>query len=143
MEESSFTVESMELGNLQTNCYIVAENSTRKAVVIDPADEGNRILHTVLDRGWVLEKILLTHGHYDHIGGLNAIRKQIDVEVWIHRADAEMLVDAVKNLSLFVGSAYTSSEANGFLIDCLGVNRWGSVLQKLRLFIHRVTHRVV
>ncbi len=115
--EGSLTIESMELGELQTNCYLIAENQSSKAVVIDPADEGDRIVQMIQQREWILEKILLTHGHYDHIGGLNTLREKADVEVWIHRADAEMLVDAVKNLSLFVGSAYTSREADGFLIE--------------------------
>ena len=56
--EELFTIESMELWNLQTNCYIVVDNHSQKAVVIDPADEGDRIFRTVQERGWILEKIL-------------------------------------------------------------------------------------
>lgn len=115
--EGSIIIESMKLGNLQTNCYIVAEQYSQKAVVIDPADEGDLIYRTLRERGWSLEKILLTHGHIDHIFGLNNLREQADAEVWIHQADSDMLADPVKNLSLFMGNAYTSREADGFLVE--------------------------
>ncbi len=113
--EGLFEVVSMELGNLQTNCYIIAEKSSQKAVVIDPADEGERIYQLIEERGWMLEKIVLTHGHFDHIRGLNALKQRNAVEVLIHQADSDMLTNAEKNFSLFLGNPFTTDKADGFL----------------------------
>ncbi|MCJ7812330.1 MBL fold metallo-hydrolase [bacterium] len=113
--EGLLEVVSMELGDLQTNCYIIAEKSSQKAVVIDPADEGDRIYKMIEEREWMLEKIVLTHGHFDHIGGLNALKQRNNAVVLIHQADSDMLTDAEKNFSLFLGNPYTSHKADGFL----------------------------
>lgn len=60
---------SLTLGPVQTNCYLVADAGSGDAVVIDPADEGERILSIVEEQNWHVLSIWLTHAHFDHLGG--------------------------------------------------------------------------
>jgi len=113
--KSPLSITSLELGPLQTNCYIVAHDPSKKTVVVDPADDGERIARILGDREWVLERILLTHGHFDHIGGVNDLRMRTGAEVWIHAEDAEMLENAEKNFSSYLGFPCTSQKPDGFL----------------------------
>ena len=59
-------VKVMQVGPIGTNCYILEDEATNKAAVIDPGDEGDRILSVLKEDGVQVEYILLTHGHYDH-----------------------------------------------------------------------------
>lgn len=62
-------IETMTLGPVMTNTYIVADENTGEAVVIDPADEGRRIAEELHKRNWRIVNIWLTHAHFDHIAG--------------------------------------------------------------------------
>ena len=68
---------SMTLGPVMTNAYILADDSTGEAVVIDPADEGERISQEVVDRGWRIVGIWLTHAHFDHLAGVADLVKNL------------------------------------------------------------------
>ncbi len=61
------------LGMVETNCYLVADPESRQAVVIDPADEGERIRAEAQQRGWVLSGVWITHAHFDHIAATAAV----------------------------------------------------------------------
>lgn len=76
-----------------TNCFLLADEATGKAALIDPGDGDAKTLATLgrllTDNGYTLDSILLTHGHYDHVGGVNAVRAAYPgVTVWLHPADA-------------------------------------------------------
>jgi glyoxylase-like metal-dependent hydrolase (beta-lactamase superfamily II) len=57
------------LGPVMTNTYLIADDLTGEAIVIDPADEGQRIVSVAEKRGWRIGSIWLTHAHFDHLGG--------------------------------------------------------------------------
>ena len=63
-------IKTIPVGQLETNCYVVTNEETLHCVVIDPGDESNTILDYLEDNHLVCEAILLTHGHYDHGGGI-------------------------------------------------------------------------
>jgi hydroxyacylglutathione hydrolase len=92
------------LGDLETNCYILVEETSGHSVVVDPAVEDDRIMEILKDKRGSLDAVWLTHGHYDHIGGCTALRKLTGVDVLIHPDDADMLRDPIKNGSAFFGS---------------------------------------
>lgn len=74
-------ITTLPLGMLQTNCYIV-ENGDR-CLVIDPGDEAQKVLTFLEDRSLTLEAILLTHGHFDHVGAVKALAADTDCRVFL------------------------------------------------------------
>ena len=95
----------MQVGMLGVNCYIVVSDS-QNAAVIDPGGEAERILDYLQANKLTLQKILLTHGHIDHIGAVKALKERTGAEIYIHASDAEMLSDPVKNLASPFRMAY-------------------------------------
>lgn len=96
-------VIAMPVGQLAANCYIVYCENTRKAVVIDPGADGQSILNRIQYEGLEVGHILLTHGHFDHIGAVKFLKEQLGASVAIHSGDAQALTDAARNLSAFMG----------------------------------------
>ena len=82
-------VKVIQVGPIGTNCYILEDEETNRAAVIDPGDEGDRILSVLKEDGVQGEYILLTHGHYDHTTAVpDLVRALPQAEVYIHQADA-------------------------------------------------------
>lgn len=76
----------MQVGDLATNCYIVWDEQTSRAAVIDPGDSGSAIAAWLSERSLTLEAVLLTHTHFDHIGGLRALLAAVPgTPVWVCR----------------------------------------------------------
>ena len=76
-------------GMLSTNCYM-AWGEGDKCVLIDPGFEADPVLEEVRARGKQVEAILLTHGHFDHVGGVKAIQNETGCKVYIHKLDMEL-----------------------------------------------------
>ena len=76
----------LTVGPLQTNCYLVADESGVCAV-IDPGDEPEKILAYAREHGLRICAVLLTHGHFDHVGGVRAIAQATACPVWMHKKD--------------------------------------------------------
>jgi hydroxyacylglutathione hydrolase len=81
----------LPLGPLQTNCYILACQETMKAAVIDPSWDGRSIVATADERGYEISHILLTHSHFDHVGGLADLKAETAVPIYIHPEAVTML----------------------------------------------------
>ena len=81
-------IKCIPVGHLMTNCYIVADEDTLGCAVIDPGDESNTILYYLEDNHLTCKAILLTHGHYDHVGAVEAIHEETGAPVYMHEADA-------------------------------------------------------
>ena len=86
MPTSALTVEPLCLGMLETNCFVVSAPSGR-ALLIDPADEADRITERLCARGLTLHSVLLTHGHFDHIRAVPELVAEYHVPVLLHPAD--------------------------------------------------------
>ena len=117
-------MKSLSVGALGTCCYIVWDDSADTCVVIDPGAEPERILAACGERK--IETILLTHGHFDHIGAVAELAKT-GAEIVIHRNDAPMLTNPQLNASWLVGWNITAPEAartvrEGETITCAGVS---------------------
>lgn len=80
-------IKTLQLGMLQTNCYIAWGENTDKCIVVDPGDEPQRVVAFLQDLGKMPEAILLTHGHFDHIGGVNALRGTYGCPVYLCEED--------------------------------------------------------
>ena len=81
---------------LSANTYIVIDGQF-KCVVIDPGKEDKNVIKAIRDNNLSLVAILLTHGHFDHIGGINALVKEFNVPVYIHKNDRNFLKDPYLN----------------------------------------------
>lgn len=83
-------IQHIYIPSVYTNCYLLADEETGALAVIDPGDDvTDAILRFCTDNGRDLRAIFLTHGHYDHVGGVNALRRKFpDVPVYLHPEDA-------------------------------------------------------
>jgi len=84
-------VKKLEVGPFASNCYIVGSESSKEGMIIDPGDEGEKIMKGVKESGLDIKFIVLTHGHIDHIGALKAVKEATGAEVAIHSDGAESL----------------------------------------------------
>lgn len=102
---------------MDSNCYIIGCEETKEGIVVDPGAEGQRILKKIEELGLKVNKIILTHGHVDHIGALAEVQEATGAKVLIHADDAAQLTDASKNLSAFVGQKMSVKAADQLLAD--------------------------
>jgi len=91
----------LEVGPLMGNCYIVGDEKTREAVVIDPGDEPDRIVLTMGKERLTAKTILLTHAHVDHVGGLKALKDSTKAQIIMHKDDAFLLKTAPMQALVF------------------------------------------
>jgi len=82
-------VKMLQVGPLGTNCYILVDDATNKAAVVDPGGDADRIQAALEQEKVTLEYILLTHGHYDHTTGVPDLHGAYpDAKIYIHQSDA-------------------------------------------------------
>lgn len=95
------------------NCYLIWDEDSGECAVIDPASDG--VTDIVSSMGLAPKYILLTHGHFDHICGVNEFIKKYPVPLYIHDKDEQLLADSRKNASAFFGmDVSVKAEANTF-----------------------------
>ena len=92
-------IQTLTLGPLATNCYLVRAEESRRAVIIDPAANSKRLLAALEEQGLTLEAILLTHAHFDHIGALKNLRAATNARVYIGGSSRDMAA-SLKRLSM-------------------------------------------
>lgn len=106
---------TMTVGAYQTNCYMVCGNGNQ-CVLIDPGYEPEAILEQVRLQGKTVAAILLTHGHFDHVGGVKVIEAQTGCRVWLC-ADELALPGTISDGPLY----YTDTYADGQSITVAGL----------------------
>lgn len=89
------------------NAYFYIDDKTNHGFLIDPGAEPEKLLRIIDEKNFVIEKILLTHGHFDHLGAVNAIRTKIDLNVVMHKDGRIYAENADWNLSSHFGSNIT------------------------------------
>ena len=83
-------IHAMALGAYQTNCYIIHDEASTSCCVIDPGYTPELILDKLDSLGLTLEAVLLTHGHFDHVGGVKELASETGCQVYIHPDDLTM-----------------------------------------------------
>ena len=126
----SVTVDSLALGPVSANTYIVTDDATGETAVIDAGACTNELLGKL--KGKNVRYILLTHGHYDHILGVPALKAHTGAEVLIHKADADCFWDTEKSLASFDHSfSQTPMKADRLLSDGEEIHLGETVLSVL------------
>lgn len=85
-----FKTYTLPLGAYQTNCYIIHEETSKTCCVIDPGYEPDTVLDKVDALGMTVEAILLTHGHFDHVGGVKELAAEAQCDVYLCADDLSM-----------------------------------------------------
>lgn len=105
-------LEQLQVGPLETNCYIIADEKSRIAAIIDPGGEADKIINAVNEAELDVKYIFLTHGHGDHIAALKEVRDATGAAIVIHEEDAHMLSSAESNLSFLLGEGFVQPAAD-------------------------------
>jgi glyoxylase-like metal-dependent hydrolase (beta-lactamase superfamily II) len=93
-------IKTIAVGQLEANCYIIADEETQKAIIVDPGDEPDTILEQA--EGLDVQYIVLTHAHFDHVGAVAEIKEATGAAIALHEADRQTYED-VKEHAAFWG----------------------------------------
>ncbi|MBN1622578.1 MAG: MBL fold metallo-hydrolase [Endomicrobiales bacterium] len=116
-KKSRYILESIVVGPLASNCYLLADADTKETLIIDPGAEPEEIIREIEANNFKIVGILNTHAHADHIGANEDMINKYKVPLYIHKADAQYLRDTSYNGSLLVGPPLVSPEADVLLED--------------------------
>lgn len=116
MQELSMLIKT--LGMVSTNCYFLMNEETKEAIIVDPASHGNVIGGVLNAKALTPKAILLTHGHFDHIGAVEELRRAYpELVVYASELEKEVLAKPEWNLSKALGGKSESLQADVYLKD--------------------------
>lgn len=114
---SSIKCDFRVVGPVQTNCYFAYNVDTLGCVIVDPGDESDKIIKYIENKELKPEAILLTHGHFDHIGAVSDLRKKYGIKVYAADKERDTLSDINLNLSSQFMGNHMSIEADEWMQD--------------------------
>lgn len=117
-------IKRIVVGPVRTNCYIVYKKGSSEAVIIDPGDEAFEIERQLTGLNLKPTAILLTHGHFDHIGAVPVLKSHYGIPVYAYRSEKEILTTDM-NLGRMMGeSLYVDADVyltDGFILNEAGI----------------------
>lgn len=113
---AKFGTLCMELGMLPTNTYLFWNEETAECIVIDPSDGAEQIIAKIRKRKLVPKAILLTHGHDDHFGSVNELRREYGIKTYLMKEEEEVVISIQYNLSSSLGAPRVI-EGDMFFVD--------------------------
>lgn len=94
-------------GYFSENTYFYIDHRTKHGFIIDPGAQADKLLGIIKRNDWIIEKILLTHGHFDHTGAVAALRDTLGISAYAYKTSDEYLLDPWMNLSAQCGQPFT------------------------------------
>ncbi len=122
-------IERLVLGELSTNCWLVSDEEGGPLLVIDPAGDAEVLLAAIAERP--VHLVVLTHGHFDHLGAATALCESTGAPLAIHSLDAGAVTDPWANGGRVFGFEYTGPEPRRLLEDGDSVEAGGLRLEVL------------
>ena len=92
-------LQRFTVGPLQENCYLLSDDETKSAVLVDPGDEAAKLIQAL--KGYDLQEIWLTHAHFDHVGALAELQEVYSIPTRLHPADEPLLASAASSAARF------------------------------------------
>ncbi|MFZ2154590.1 MAG: MBL fold metallo-hydrolase [Bradyrhizobium sp.] len=117
-------IENIVVGPLQVNCYIVYDEDSLEALVVDPGDEAEKIISLIESRRLKVSNIVCTHAHFDHIGAVRRLKEETGAQVIIQKEDFEIYMRADEQAVLWGFQIEQPSEPDIYVGDgdeiCVG-----------------------
>lgn len=108
-------IKKFVTGEIQTNVYLVFNEETKKAFLVDCAGPINEYVNFIKENNLEIDFVILTHGHYDHIDGLNEFLKEFNVPFYISEKEEHMLINPMDNGSLIMGKTVVINKKPEFV----------------------------
>ncbi len=100
-------IERFVLSSMGTNCYLIENEDTKELVIVDPAVCSEYMMNHVKSEGYTPKAILLTHGHFDHVMGIDGWVNEFQIPVYLHAEEKDILANPRLNLSQMFGTEYS------------------------------------
>ena len=130
-------VESIVLGSIGTNCYIVTNEETKECFAVDMAECPQEYVNYIKNNGLEMKALFLTHGHFDHILAAEAIRDRYQIPIYACQKEEKTLQDPKINLTAYHMDSYTL-KADVYLTDLQVVELAGFSVQMIETTGHTV-----
>ena len=104
---SKLEMQQCVLGQVFTNCYFLKNKETGELLIVDPGDYAEKVFQKVSLMQGKPVGILLTHGHFDHIGAVDKLKERYDLTVYASEAEKDTITDTTKNLTSYFGEPFT------------------------------------
>ncbi len=108
-------IQTIPVGQLGTNCYLVGNLNSKSSVIIDPGDEAGKIADLIEAEGLEITHIINTHGHYDHIGANGALSLKTGARIYMSKEDEDLLVASENDLFALYGETFLKSKEIEYL----------------------------
>jgi glyoxylase-like metal-dependent hydrolase (beta-lactamase superfamily II) len=115
--EKNIKIRILVLGSVQTNCYLVYQEQTKETLIIDPAARPDKIKETIEKLELTPKAVLLTHGHFDHIGAAMEVKRHYGIPIYAGEEEKEVLNSAYNNLSEMMAAEAFAIEADEYVKD--------------------------
>jgi hydroxyacylglutathione hydrolase len=94
-------VQTLTVGAFQENCYLLVDDRSNRAVIVDPGSEGERLVEAIERSGATLEAIWITHAHVDHVGAIASVKRKWDVPIYLHPLDRRLYEAAGRQAEVY------------------------------------------